>query len=336
MVIDSSFYMRLALEEAWKYQGLTYPNPAVGCCVVGESGEILAVEAHQKAGAPHAEVNALQQAYYKLTGESAILALESSSDIHTYLLENHNHIFAKITLYTTLEPCAHFGKTPSCASLMSALGIQKVYVGSKDTHTIAENGNSILEKAGISVANELLVESCNALLFPFQKSLEERFVFFKWAQRLNATTDEGTISSQSSRKNVHAMRDVCDLLVIGGETVRTDRPTLDARLVQGKAPDILIYSRQKEFDKTIPLFNVPNRKVTIEDDFSKLAMYKNIMIEGSAKMYELTSEIVDYYLVYIAPTLGGSNSFEATKRNFEILNVAKEDKDIIIWMKKRI
>ena len=336
MVIDSSFYMRLALEEAWKYQGLTYPNPAVGCCIVGEFGEILAVEAHHQAGAPHAEVNALQQAYYKLTGESTILALESSKDIHTYLLKHHNHLFTKTTLYTTLEPCAHFGKTPSCASLISSLGIQQVYVGSRDTHKMAENGNSILEKAGVCVANALLEESCNALLFPFQKSLEERFVFFKWAQRLNATTDEGIISSVSSRKNVHAMRDVCDLLVIGGETVRTDRPTLDARLVEGKAPDILIYSRKKEFDKAIPLFDVPNREVYIEDDFSRLSSYKNIMIEGSAKMYALTSEIVDYYLVYIAPSFGGGNSFEAQKRNFEILNVAKEDKDIIIWMKKRI
>ena len=333
MVIDSSFYMRLALDEAWKYQGLTYPNPAVGCCVVGEFGEILAVEAHHKVGEPHAEVNALQQAYYKLTRDDSILDLVSSSAIHTYLLEHHHNLFTKTTLYTTLEPCAHFGKTPSCASLISNLGIEKVYVGSKDSNKIAEDGNAILEKAGVCVENKLLKVSCDNLLFPFRKTLEDRFVFFKWAQRLNATTDAGIISTQSSRKNVHAMRDVCDLLVIGGETVRKDRPTLDARLVGGKAPDILIFSRQKEFDKTIPLFHIPNRKVHIEDNFSKLANYKNIMIEGGATMYDLTSEIVDYYLVYIAPTFGGSNSFEAKKRNFEILNIAKEDKDIIMWMK---
>ena len=333
MVIDSHFYMNLALQEAWKYQGLTYPNPAVGCCVVGEFGEILAVQAHKKAGAPHAEVNALQEAYYKITHDETILNLELSSDIHTYLLENHNNLFTKTTLYTTLEPCSHVGKTPSCASLISSLGIQKVSVGSQDKHKIAEEGNAILEKAGVFVENALLKESCDALLLPFRKTLEDRFVFFKWAQRLNATADEGVISSLSSRKNVHAMRDVCDLLVIGGGTVRKDRPTLDARLVAGKAPDILIFSRQKEFDTSIPLFNVPHRKVYIADNFSQLAQYKNIMIEGSAKMYDLTAEIVDYYLVYIAPSFGGSNAFAAKKRNFEILNVAKEDKDIIMWMK---
>jgi len=333
MVIDSSFYMRLALEEAWKYQGLTYPNPAVGCCVVGEFGEILALEAHKKAGAPHAEVNALQQAYYKLTADETILHLELSDEIHTYLLEHHKNIFQKTTLYTTLEPCAHVGKTPSCASLITQLGIHKVYVGSKDSNRVAKNGNTLLEQAGILVENGILKESCDALLFPFQKTLEERFVFFKWAQRLNATTDDGIISSQASRKNVHAMRNVCDLLVIGGETVRKDRPTLDARLVGGKAPDVLIFSRQKEFDTTIALFNVAGRKVFIADNFSKLENYKNIMIEGGAQMYACTTEIVDYYLVYIAPSFGGKHAFGAVKRNFEILNVAKEDKDIIMWMK---
>ncbi len=333
MVIDSSFYMRLALEEAWKYQGLTYPNPAVGCCVVGEFGEILALEAHKKAGAPHAEVNALQQAYYKLTADETILHLELSDEIHTYLLEHHKNIFQKTTLYTTLEPCAHVGKTPSCASLITQLGIHKVYVGSKDSNRVAKNGNTLLEQAGILVENGILQESCDALLFPFQKTLEERFVFFKWAQRLNATTDDGIISSQASRKNVHAMRNVCDLLVIGGETVRKDRPTLDARLVGGKAPDVLIFSRQKEFDTTIALFNVAGRKVFIADNFSKLENYKNIMIEGGAQMYACTTEIVDYYLVYIAPSFGGKHAFAAVKRNFEILNVAKEDKDIIMWMK---
>jgi len=62
MVIDKSFFMSLALQEAWKYQGLTYPNPAVGCCIVGSNGEVLAVEAHQRAGEAHAEVNALKTA----------------------------------------------------------------------------------------------------------------------------------------------------------------------------------------------------------------------------------------------------------------------------------
>ena len=108
MVIDDNFYMALALQEAWKYQLLTYPNPAVGCTVVGGHGEILAVEAHHKAGGPHAEVNALKQAYYKLTDDNYILALTDSADIHTHLLSNHNGMFEDgkrkgVTLDTFVE-----------------------------------------------------------------------------------------------------------------------------------------------------------------------------------------------------------------------------------------
>ena len=335
MVIDNNFFMSLALKEAWKYQGLTYPNPAVGCVVVGENGEILAVGAHHKAGGPHAEVNALKAAYYRLTNDAYILALEDSADIHTHLQSNHNNIFTNVTLYTTLEPCSHFGKTPSCARLISDLGIKEVYVGSNDTNPKAKAGSMILNMNDCLVYSELLKDECDALLKPFNLWQKDKFVFFKWAQRLNATTDDGIISSKESRENVHAMRDVCDLLVIGGNTVRVDRPTLDARLVNGKAPDILIISQQKDFDKTIPLFNIEGREVFIEDNFSKLNNYKNIMIEGSSKMFELTRDIVDYYLCYIAPTFGGKNGFKNLNDNLEILNIEKETQDIIMWMKRK-
>jgi len=320
MVIDSSFYMNLALTEAWKFQGLTYPNPAVGCCVVSKNGEILSVEAHQKAGTPHAEVNALKSAYYKLTNNKEILPLTISQDIHNFLLKNHNNIFKDSYIYTTLEPCSHIGKTPSCASLISNLSIKKLFVGSLDSNEIASNGNKIVKDSGIEVINGILKKECDELLEPFKKWQNDKFVFFKMAQRLDGSTD-GSVSSLESRKNVHAMRDVCDLLVIGGNTVRVDRPTLDARLVNGKAPDILIISREKEFDKTIPLFNVDDREVFIEDNFKRLDNYKNIMIEGTQNMLELSKPYIDYYLTYIAT-------------NFDILNIQKDTKDIIIWMKK--
>jgi len=334
MVVDNNFYMTLALNEAWKYQGFTYPNPAVGCTIVGENREILAVEAHKKAGAPHAEINAIKMAYYILSNDDYILSLENSLDIHTYLLANHNDVFINCSLYTTLEPCSHKGKTPSCAFLIAQLGIKKIYVGSLDSNEVAQNGNIILQKNSCEVYNGVLQKECDDLLYPFKQTLNSKFVFFKWAQRLDGNTNEGIISSKTSRISVHKMRDVCDLLVIGGNTVRTDRPTLDARLVNGKAPDVLIFSREKEFDKTIPLFNIDSREVFIENNFSKLINYKNIMIEGSSNMYELTRDEVDYYLCYLAPSFGGTKGFEIKDDKFEILNLAKEDEDIIMWMKR--
>lgn len=336
MVIDNNFYMSLAIKEAWKYQGLTYPNPAVGSTVIGANGEILAVEAHKRAGNAHAEVEALKIAYTKLTNDEKILEITSSSEIHKYLLEHHNNIFFGTSIYTTLEPCSHIGKTPSCASLISKLGIKKLFVGSNDSNKEASGGIDIVKKEDIHVESNILKDECDLLLKPFNKWRENRFVFFKWAQRINGTTDDGIISSLESRKNVHSMRNICDLLVIGGNTVRTDRPTLDARLVDGKAPDVLVLTKQKEFDKSIPLFNVQGRKVIISDDLSQIDNYKNIMVEGSLKMFELTRDVVDYYLCYLAPSMGGNSSFDKAEDKFKILNIQKEEQDIIMWMKREI
>lgn len=335
MVIDTGFYMKLALDEAWKHQGLTYPNPAVGCAVLSSQGEILSVEAHKYAGAPHAEVEALKSAYFKLTNDSKILELYESFQVHTYLLQNHNNCFKDATLYTTLEPCSHIGKTPSCASLISKLGIKKLFIGSTDSNPQACGGAEIVANAGIEVERAVMQKECDELLKPFNLWRENRFVFFKWAQRLNGSIDGGIISSLRSRTLVHAMRNVCDLLVIGGNTVRVDRPTLDARLVEGKAPDILIYSRSKEFDKTIPLFSVEGRSVTISDDLSILKDYKNIMIEGGEKMFELSMQFADYHLCFISPSTGGDSNYTGVEDKLEILNIQKDEQDIIMWMKQR-
>ena len=333
MVIDDNFFMELALTEAWKFQLLTYPNPAVGCTAVNHENEILAVEAHKKAGGPHAEVLALQGAYYKLTHDEKILSLHSSHDIHNYLLKNHNGCFKDLSLHVTLEPCSHEGKTPSCASLISQLGIKRVVLACADESEKADGGEEILVNSGIKVEHSDLHVRGEALLEPFVKWNQERFVFFKWAQRLDGSVDGGIISSLKSRTLVHEMRSLCDLLIIGGETVRVDRPTLDARLCAGKAPDVLILSRTKEFDREIPLFHVPNRKVMIESDFEKLKDYNCIMIEGGANMFELSKNHVDYYLSFIAPKMGGNVCFNHKESQFELLHVSKETDDILIWMK---
>jgi diaminohydroxyphosphoribosylaminopyrimidine deaminase/5-amino-6-(5-phosphoribosylamino)uracil reductase len=269
-----------------------------------------------------------------LNGDEKILKLTNSAKIHTYLLENHNNCFEGVSVFTTLEPCSHIGKTPSCADLLSKLKIKKLFVGSKDSNAEAAGGNEIVKNAGIEIQNNLLLKECKALLEPFNLWQNGKFIFFKWAQRLNGTVDDGVISSQKSRTLVHSMRAVCDLLVIGGESVRVDRPTLDARLVNGRAPDILILSRGKEFDKTIPLFSVPNRKVMISDNFEILKEYKNIMIEGGSNMFELSKCIADYQLCFVSPQIGGKAGFSGMNEKFEILNILQDEQDIIMWMKR--
>ncbi len=326
-------YMRLALDAAWKYQGLTYPNPAVGCTIV-QNGAVIAVAAHTKAGEPHAEVMALKEAYMALSIDRGIEKLSKAEDIHEYLLKYHNGIFLFCEMYITLEPCTHQGKTPSCSDLIKKMRPQKVYISHYDPNPEATGGAHALISGGINVEYGLCEEEGKALLKPFMKWNEERFVTFKWAQRLDGTIDGGTISDKTSRTKVHAMRDKCDLLVIGGNTVRMDRPILDARLVDGKAPDVLIYSRSQDIDKTIPLFDVKGRKVYIEDSLEKIKKYKNILIEGGPEMFKATRDITDRYLCFLSPVSGGKVKFSNEQANFTILQSDKLENDLMIWMER--
>ena len=244
MKINDKFFMSLALKEAWKYQGLTYPNPAVGCCVV-QNGKILALQAHKAQGKPHAEVLALQEAFAKLTNNKKILKLKDSHLIHKFLINNHNGIFNNTHIYTTLEPCSHIGKTPACSNLLVKLKVKKVIIGHKDKHS--KGAIELFRKNNIKIKENVLPKRSKELLYPFLKWNKKQFVFFKYASSLNGAIDGGYISNKKSLKKVHKLRDKIDLLVIGGASVRNDRPTLDARMCDGKAPDIFIYSREKRF-----------------------------------------------------------------------------------------
>lgn len=332
--MNPSSAMKLALEAAWEYQLFTFPNPAVGAVCISESGTILSIGAHKRAGGPHAEVYALRDAYTSLSGDITIAASDDSHQIHEYLRIHHNGIFNIVSMAVTLEPCSHSGKTPSCALLIRDLGIKKLFVSCKDPNPTAAGGANILAASGIECEFGVLEEDGKKLLEPFLRWQNNPFVFFKWAQRLDGTMDNGTISSTASRTHMHGIRDRCDLIVIGGNTVRMDRPTLDARLVNGKAPDVLIYSRESEFDLSIPLFNVPDRKVHIASDLKKINDYRLVMVEGGAAMMEAVRGITDWYLSYIAPKIGGGSlTLGSVQEDFEVMN-AKINEDILLWMKK--
>lgn len=295
------FLMRQALDEAWKYQGLTFPNPAVGAVVSDEKGNIIGIGAHQKAGMPHAEVLALKAAYIYLTHDSRIDALSDAEDLHTFLKSNHQHLFNQLSLHVTLEPCNHFGKTPPCSQLIHALGLKRVVIGSYD-QSAAQGGGSFLIERGCEVEFGCLQPQCDQLLTPFTcKENKEPFIFFKIALSANNVASGGIITSLQSRQRVHQLRDRCDLLVIGGNTVRIDRPILDARLCAGKAPDVLIYSRSKRCDETIPLFDIPDREVFIESTLERTKHYAMVMVEGGQALLDALQESITWYLIFRSP-----------------------------------
>jgi diaminohydroxyphosphoribosylaminopyrimidine deaminase/5-amino-6-(5-phosphoribosylamino)uracil reductase len=320
MVID---YLELAINEAWQYQFLTYPNPAVGCTVV-KNGQVLSVEAHQKSGEAHAEVLALKSAYLKLFPNSKIKNLTSSTELHQFLYENHNNSFIECEIYVTLEPCNHYGKTPACANLISIIKPKKVIIGYSDPNKKASGGIETLKNSNIEV--EILNDNrCFNLLEPFIKWNENRFIFFKLAMSLNGVVTGGYISDKDSLKWVHNVRDKIDLLVIGGDTVRTDRPTLDSRFIEGNAPDVLIYSKQKDFDQSIPLFSVPNRKVFIFDSLKLVEKYNFIMVEGGEKLYNKLSDFVDWKLFIVSNKFINRENFKSEEKLDIIHQNKKED-----------
>ncbi len=335
MKIDNEFFMKLALDEAWKYQFLTYPNPAVGCVIVKGQSEILAIETHKKAGSPHAEINALKVAYLKYYPNSLLKMKKKSSEIHKYLLENHKDFFNDCTIYTTLEPCNHEGKTPSCAKLLSVLKPKKVFIGYEDINKPASGGMKTLEDVGIKCKMGLFKKQAYDLLLPFIKWNSGTFIFYKMAQTLNGSIN-GQISQNQAKAYVHTLRDKIDLLLIGGNTVRCDRPTLDARYIAGKSPDVMIYSKSKVFNENIPLFKIPNRKVFISDDLFKLLDYKFVMVEGTYNLLDILKDKIDYILLLINPSIKkGLNALNDIEINFEIVHENYIGEEKIVFLKKK-
>lgn len=327
--MTDEFYMQLALDKAWQYQGLTYPNPAVGA-VVTLDGKILAIEAHQKAGTSHAEVLALLSAYELLSQTTVNFDKKDAKEAHKFLLSFPKDFFSQCSIYVTLEPCSHIGKTPSCASLLSELNLAKIIIGTKDT---IEGHDGGLEKLN-NISVGILEKKCKALLEPFMIWQKRAFVLFKIAQTSNGRIGGGYLSSKASLHHVHQLREVCDTLLIGGNTVRVDRPTLDCRFTEGKAPNIVIYSKDDNFDRDIQLFSVKDREVEVTSNLDFLDKPSFILVEGGEGMLEALKQKIDWMLIYQTPKLSTNNLTYNTTMNLEFLHQSKKDVDMIIWSKQ--
>ncbi len=209
-------FMREALRIARNAEGRTSPNPLVGAVVVRE-GKIIAEGWHRRAGTPHAEVHALNMA-----GELSKGA----------------------TLYVTLEPCSHFGRTPPCARAIVDAGITRVVAAMTDPNPqVAGRGFDILRAAGIQVEVGLLEAEARRLNEVFLKWVTRKlpFVTLKFACSLDgkiATVggESQWISGIESRTFTHHLRDINDAILVGVGTVLADNPSLTTRLVEGKNP----------------------------------------------------------------------------------------------------
>mgnify|MGYP005751110225 CR=1 FL=1 len=239
--MSDELYMQRALELARLGSGYTSPNPMVGCVIVHE-GQIIGEGWHQKYGGPHAEVN-------------AVAAVEDKS------------LLPKCTVYVTLEPCSHFGKTPPCADLLISHGVKSVVICNTDPNPlVAGRGIKKLFDAGAQVKVGVLEEQgleVNKRFFTFH-SQKRPFILLKWAESADgfiagANFRQEQISGKLAQRLVHKWRSEEQAIMVGKHTALHDNPRLNTRLWSGKNPLRVVVDRQLQlpqhlhiFDKTQP------------------------------------------------------------------------------------
>lgn len=234
-------YMHRCLQLARCGRGSTSPNPMVGAVIVHD-GRIIGEGYHVRAGEPHAEVNAVRS-----------------------VKECDKHLLGKSTMYVTLEPCSHYGKTPPCCDMIISCGIPRVVIGVTDSNTLV-NGTGIyrMRAAGVEVVVGVLEEECFRLNRAFFASHEKNrpFVTLKWAQSADGYIDVvrsgGTpvaISTPLSQVAVHKLRAEHDAILVGTRTALLDNPSLDVRCWAGRAPLRLVLDRTGMLPTSLRLFD---------------------------------------------------------------------------------
>jgi len=234
-------YMRRCLELASMAKQSARPNPMVGAVVV-HNGVIIGEGYHQKAGLPHAEVNAIASVKNK-------------------------ELLKESTIYVSLEPCSHYGKTPPCAELILKMGIPKVVVGTLDPfHKVAGRGIEMLRQAGVDVKIGVLELECrelNRFFFHFQQT-RRPYVILKWAESADGFIDgvrsseqphSAKLSSRESQLLVHKLRAEVQAIVVGTETALKDNPSLTVRLWHGDNPTRIVIDRAGRLPNDLALFD---------------------------------------------------------------------------------
>ncbi|MBA4323150.1 MAG: bifunctional diaminohydroxyphosphoribosylaminopyrimidine deaminase/5-amino-6-(5-phosphoribosylamino)uracil reductase RibD [Odoribacter sp.] len=229
-------FMKRCLDLAVRAEGMTYPNPMVGSVIVHD-GIIIGEGYHLKAGTPHAEVN----------------AINSVSD---------KSLLRKSTLYVSLEPCSHSGKTPPCTDFIISNRIPKVVAGTTDSsEQVSGRGFSRLKAAGCDIISGVLESECrriNRRFFTFHEK-KRPYITLKWAQSADGYIDVVRTGSQtagpywitgkSERVLVHRWRAEEEAILVGAGTIRADKPKLNVRYWKGNDPIRIILSRSADLNK---------------------------------------------------------------------------------------
>lgn len=264
-------YMRRALRLARNGESDASPNPMVGAVIVAPDGRIIGEGWHRRCGEGHAEVN----------------AIASVAD---------ERLLKDATMYVTLEPCAHYGKTPPCAELIIRKGILRVVVGCADPFAkVAGKGIAMLREAGVELEVGMLEDECMSLNRKFMTAHREHrpFITLKWAESADGYID-GKISTPLTSMLVHRERALHDAILTGSGTVLSDNPSLDTRLYAGRSPIKVILDRRGRINPAE--FRIgEGRETIVLRDYSSLQEAMNqlyergissLLVEGGAEVHK--------------------------------------------------
>ncbi len=285
--------MRRAIEHARRGLGRTTPNPIVGACVVSDEGVVLGQGAHEFAGGPHAEINALDEAGVDARGA---------------------------TLYCTLEPCSHTGKTGPCTERIIAARIRRVVAAMGDPFPqVNGRGFAALRAHGIEVDVGIEHDAAVRLNQPFLTAVRQGrpFVILKAATSLDGRIaikgERTSLTSAPALRHAQYMRAQVDAIAVGSETVLVDDPLLTAREVYRERPlTRVIFDRRGRVPSTARIFSTlsagPVAVVTsskLVDAMTNLADrgIQSLILEGGAAMHAAAwdARVIDYVQLYVAP-----------------------------------
>lgn len=301
--------MAKCIELAQKAQGLTSPNPMVGCVIINSQGEIISTGYHKKYGENHAE-------------RDALLKLKNAQGC---------------TLIVNLEPCSHFGKTPPCTDLIIEKGIKKVVYGMQDPNPIvAGKGLQKLKNAGIEVIGPVLEDECKKLneIFIKNHTQKKTFIALKTATTIDGKIathigDSKWITSDAARNEVRNIRKKYDAILTSSATVIADNPTMEHKrkiILDRKLKTDLnskIYQQGEIFVFYDEKLNAPNIKNIIfiptpvknnklDINYIINALYElkimSILVEAGGGVNEAFLPYIDKLYHFIAPKILGDNS----------------------------
>jgi diaminohydroxyphosphoribosylaminopyrimidine deaminase / 5-amino-6-(5-phosphoribosylamino)uracil reductase len=275
---DSRMMLR-CLELARRALGRTSPNPLVGAVIV-KDGEIVGVGFHPRAGEPHAEVFALRAAGDRARGA---------------------------TIYVSLEPCNHYGRTPPCSEGLIQAGVAKVVVGMVDPNPlVAGGGIARLRAAGIEVLVGVEESACRQLNEAFvHRILHKRPLgILKYAMTLDgkiATTSghSAWVTSQEARSEVHQLRAACDAIIVGGNTVRQDNPYLTSHQVGAHNPLRVVMSRHLNLPESAHLWQTADAPTLVLTEKGANPDFQQLLRKLGVEVVELTSLTPDKAMAYL-------------------------------------